>query len=616
MSENEAPRFGITLEDVGRYPWQKVLRDETEKECYHFSTAFRKQAKPAQERGDELGVRVYGFFEVLNHFMLRSEDDRNPYVPQWSGFEGKRSLQPDDLDDQDLDLLEGIINEIEDPEFRARVADVLWVTRKDFRAAQVAVEAFVQSAERLKEGDNWSPFTERLDRAAHISARKGFEKQREQVVSSVEAAFSEFKDNQETVFLCHRLMQILLKLDEGDIEFYAKAAEDLAKRFERLNDWRPAQEYWRAAMAWHQRGGNVDDVHRCKLAAAECDVSNAEGIIASGKPSLMSAAHWMSRGLEALRQAKADPKRIKEVHAKLLKVQEMSTEELGQIRISDEKIKDMEEERKRVQQACVDLVSGKSFEEALELFALAFQPTDYEALKKRDAETADSSVLFRLIGASIIDPSGKVTANIPGSPPGDPEDPEVTRKRLVQGARNIDWIMAVDWRIEPVRFQILQEHAIRTGDLWFLVRDNPFIEPGHEGIYLQGVQAGFFGDWLVAMHLLVPQMESSIRFVLNQQGVITSNMNSEGIQEDFDLNKLLWMEEVEAIFGPNILFDLRGILIERVGCNLRNELAHGLMSEGAFYIAEAPYFWWLVIHLLYIGHINLKRFEEDSETPS
>jgi hypothetical protein len=69
----------------------------------------------------------------------------------------------------------------------------------------------------------------------------------------------------------------------------------------------------------------------------------------------------------------------------------------------------------------------------------------------------------------------------------------------------------------------------------------------------------------------------------------------------------LWMEEVEVIFGPDILFDLRGILIERFGCNLRNELAHGLMPEGAFYTAEAPYLWWLVIHLCYVGHVNIRR---------
>ncbi len=49
------------------------------------------------------------------------------------------------------------------------------------------------------------------------------------------------------------------------------------------------------------------------------------------------------------------------------------------------------------------------------------------------------------------------------------------------------------------------------------------------------------------------------------------------------------MPELEEIFGPDIAFDLRGILIERFGDNMRNEFAHGLMPEGAFYQPTADY---------------------------
>ena len=606
MSDEDAPRFELTLEDISQYPWQEVVANELKKECSSFSSAFHKAATVAKEQGDELGVRVYGLFDVINHFTMRSENEVTPYVPRWSGFEGKRSLQPDDLDDHDLHLLEGIVNDIEDPEFRARVADVLWVMRKNFKAAQVAVDAFVQSAERLKDGDRWPPYVVRLERAAQIASKRGFESQCARLVDAVEKMIKEFKDDIETGLTCLKLMRILLKLDAGDQAYFSQLAEDLAKQFAAAKHWRFSQEYWRVAKAWHQCLQNDAEMQRCSLEAAECDVSHAEGIITHGGQS-MNAAHWMSRGHEALRQAKAAPERIREVHAKLLKVQEQSTEEMSVMRTSESDIPGMSEERERTQEACGKLVGGHSFEEALERFALVFRPTDFEALKKRDEDAAESSKLSRLIGTSMMDPSGKVTDHIPGSSLGEPEGPEVTRKRLVQSARTVDWDLAVRWRIEPARDQINYEHPIRTEDLWYLVRDNPFIESGHEGIFLHGIQAGFHGDWLVAMHLLVPQMESSLRHVLKQQGVITSKINSEGIQEDFDLNRLLWMKEVEAIFGPDILFDLRGILIERFGCNLRNELAHGLMPEGAFYTIEAPYFWWLVIHLLYVGHVSITR---------
>lgn len=85
------------------------------------------------------------------------------------------------------------------------------------------------------------------------------------------------------------------------------------------------------------------------------------------------------------------------------------------------------------------------------------------------------------------------------------------------------------------------------------------------------------------MHLLIPQIEASVRYVFQQHDVVTSTLDSDETQKERDLNQLLWMPELEEIFGPDIAFDLRGILIERFGDNMRNEFAHGLMPEGAFY---------------------------------
>lgn len=132
--------------------------------------------------------------------------------------------------------------------------------------------------------------------------------------------------------------------------------------------------------------------------------------------------------------------------------------------------------------------------------------------------------------------------------------------------------------------------------------------------YLRGIHAGFFGDWLTSMHLLIPQIEASVRHVLQQHGVITSTVESDGIQKERDINQLLWDPTAEDVFGADILFDLRGILIERFGSNMRNEAAHGLMPEVAFYRAESVYLWWLVIHLCWIGFRSAMPCDLPEET--
>ena len=97
--------------------------------------------------------------------------------------------------------------------------------------------------------------------------------------------------------------------------------------------------------------------------------------------------------------------------------------------------------------------------------------------------------------------------------------------------------------------------------------------------------------------MLIPQIEDSIRAVLIAHGIVPSSFYDSGVQDEYNLNKLLtnpkFAEPLKRIFGEDFIFELRGVLIERFGSNLRNDLAHGLIGHSAFYSSPAVYFWWL-----------------------
>jgi Domain of unknown function (DUF4209) len=105
----------------------------------------------------------------------------------------------------------------------------------------------------------------------------------------------------------------------------------------------------------------------------------------------------------------------------------------------------------------------------------------------------------------------------------------------------------------------------------------------------------------VATHLLIPQVEHSIRVLLANAGVITSSLATGGIQNEYNLNQTLVDEKfagpLTKILGEDLVFDLRGLLIEHGGSNLRNRVAHGLLDDGEFDSAVAVYLWWLVLRL-------------------
>jgi hypothetical protein len=151
--------------------------------------------------------------------------------------------------------------------------------------------------------------------------------------------------------------------------------------------------------------------------------------------------------------------------------------------------------------------------------------------------------------------------------------------------------------IEPARHQIILEHNPQLSDLIPIVYDNAFVPENREMIFAKGLLHGLEGDFVEAVHLLIPQIENSIRFLLRKRGVVTSSINSNGIQNERNLNDTLSTSEIEEIFGKDIIFDLQGLLVEKFGANLRHSMAHGLMDYVSFFNIQVSYLWALTLKL-------------------
>lgn len=604
MSDVQPPQslFNVTADDFKNSNWQDGIAAMQGKECTDYRETFRAAMSEREQQNDAPGKRVFDFLYRAVSLHADFDAKGNPYREWMNLLDGRRSFNTDDLVPVDFAALRGILPDIKNPEIRARVGDILWECTKDFKAALTAVTAFIESGAALKANGEFFPAIARLERAAQISARKGFEKAEADVVIAVEAYIAEFAQSHPLEFQCRRLMEILQRLGAGDRSRYAALAQQLATDAAKKPDWHAAEGYWQLAADWHRRAGDADAVKRCRVSAAECNVSSAEANVAGLNPDYFFASFWLGHGLEALRQAGADPARVAAVHKRFLEVQKKSVGAMGAIAPDADAIPGLKENRERTQDAATKHVQGHSFEVALARLAYVTRPTDTAALEAQVVKNSSETIFDKLITQAALDRTGKAADIMPTSEIGKPDTPEVLRKKMTQLASTVHWPMQVEWKIEPARWAFQREHAVRKANLKFLVVNNPFIPPGHEGIYLRGIQAGFNGDWLEAMHLLVLQFEASLRHVFQQAGAVTSTLDSDGTQKEKDINVLLWMPEMEKIFGPGIAFDLRGILIERFGHNMRNDLAHALMSEGSFYQPAAVYLWWLALHLCWYGY--------------
>ncbi|MEO8612022.1 MAG: DUF4209 domain-containing protein [Chloroflexota bacterium] len=206
--------------------------------------------------------------------------------------------------------------------------------------------------------------------------------------------------------------------------------------------------------------------------------------------------------------------------------------------------------------------------------------------------------IYFMFHSQQLDSRGRVVATRPGTLSLEDEDAESAVRAEMY--RRAIWFQELYAQgvILPAIHQINLDHRIREQDLHEFVMHNPFVPPGHELIFARGLYAGLTGDFMVASALLVPQIENSLRYILDQHGVITSNLKSDGTQPDFLLGKLLFeVNELLQILGEDILFDLQGLLAHEFGSNLRNRFAHGMANAAEFLSLRAVYAWSLVLRL-------------------
>ena len=107
--------------------------------------------------------------------------------------------------------------------------------------------------------------------------------------------------------------------------------------------------------------------------------------------------------------------------------------------------------------------------------------------------------------------------------------------------------------IEPARQMIQSEHPIDQRDLRPIVEMTPFVPDDRVDLITTGFVRFFNGDFFSALHILVPQLENTLRHILKITGVDPSTIKSDMTQESRTLSVLLTREResLEGILGFN-----------------------------------------------------------------
>lgn len=97
-----------------------------------------------------------------------------------------------------------------------------------------------------------------------------------------------------------------------------------------------------------------------------------------------------------------------------------------------------------------------------------------------------------------------------------------------------------------------------------------------------GIDRFFAEDYVSALHILVPQFESYFRTFFEWGGFPTTSLKNNGIQYEQNFNDFLRQEFVRKVLDKNLLFMIEFVMVEQLGKNLRNNIAHGLSDINTF----------------------------------
>lgn len=586
---------------------QAPIGDERRPMRSGLMESFRRAAEEAerQERGPD--SEVYRFLQAIFSLCPRFDTPEAPFGPMWE-MHNKRSLIPEDLTPEDLDAIRTLATRANHPVLLARLFDLIWIKEKDHRACGNASTAYMEAAVGLVRGEDWVEGRLHYQRALHLAGRLGRDKELfGRVSESVIDAIRELIPEEDSLRSL-QLMKVMIAARVGDPMEFAERTENLALRVMKSGDFYTARACWEVKADWQRIAKDPEGVKATMQKVADLLVAEADQRSRNGGEFSVGAS-LLAQGIEVLRQAGGASDRIEQLKKLLADYQEKSMAEMGhlggEVDVTDLVIN----ARKSVR--------GHSFFEALRRLAFGRPLANVPNLRKEVEHAAEQFPISHLFNGIIVDDKGRPIAKRGGLLGATTDNRESAQEsEMFHHAAMFHWTIRAVSFIEPARQEIQNEHHPNFQDLMGIVRNNSFIPSDHEEIFLRGLHAGFHGDFLVASHILVPQVENSLRHLLEQRGVNITNLYSDGTQPVKVLGALLGLEETRVMLGEDMCFELRGILIEKVGYDFRNRVAHGFVSSDECQSVAAVNAWWIILRLCLIGfHLALQEPEKTSGEP-
>lgn len=242
----------------------------------------------------------------------------------------------------------------------------------------------------------------------------------------------------------------------------------------------------------------------------------------------------------------------------------------------------------------IEAMTAGEIQEVLFRIAVRYIPIK-EQVKEQIFDLSKKAPLTFLIGQQIQDEKGRVIATI-GSLEDDLEGHIV---RQVSQSLSFSSIF-----LRAILNESISKKGLNKSDILRFISDTPIISKDRLEIIERGLDFYFLNDFLVCIHLLVPQIEEAIRNIIEFAGgnVLKPSRGAGYHLKTFD--EILRDDIIKNSLGEDFADYFRILFTDQRGWNIRNSVCHGMATPHMFNAQTAD----RIIHaLICLGLIHEKK---------
>ena len=595
--------------------WFKVIKDNENIDLHRLSGKFNQKLSDDELDLAKIDKTMLTLLKDVSSMMQSPSSTNEPFQPVLVMADGRRSAMPCDLTANDLELLSTAIVDISHIELKARVNDLLWLCSKPRNPdhARNAIDGYIPS--NINPEKWYEEVDKKLERAYKLACSLKDEQRKLSVENLLKDAFhcddNEFRD------IAISVAELIDKLNLFKHDFFTFAArlEQLGEQFFTNKDYLSAVYFFELSAKKYRQDKDEEKSVFVLFRAAESYESKAEKQFNAGKGTRLIPSSSYEESIHAYRRIPAKfreqysiDSKLSALRHKLNEAGKNSLEHMGVVKTpidnADELISYSEQ-----------WVAGKSslFEALVHLSGLVGL-SKYEELKESEKENMSKYFVGSLFGVTQYSGDGRVVAKSPAIG-FDNDEKNYNQALETQIIQSFNQCLGfnVNMCIYPALDIILNEHHLSHDFIFQMCNSSPIVPKENINLICHAIWLGFEYDFDTAIHLVAPQVEKIVRMQLKQHNAHTTNIDKNGIEHENGLSTLLDMVEARAVLGEDLLFELKAVFTSSHGANLRNEVAHGILTDGGAFSSAPVYGWWILVRMIIHSLIKVARENEPSE---